>query len=98
LDAKDIFIDLLSWDVSSVDYTGAQMLSLVCVNVDHKIVGVENLGGEVRDGEVSVVIDLGGVKGRKCWAQEVKTVRRNEIDSVLSQVNVQLSWESKGTG
>ena len=64
----------------------------------HHVLGVEHLLGELWDGEGSVLLGSSGGEWGESSHEEVKTWEWDEVDSELSQVRVELTWESEAAG
>jgi hypothetical protein len=61
----------------------------------HHVLGIEHLLGELGYSESSVLLRSSWGQGGKSSHEEVESREGNQVDSQLSQVRVQLTWESK---
>jgi len=64
----------------------------------HHVLGIEHLLGELGDGESSVLLGATGGEGSETGHEEVKTWEGNKVDSELSKVRVELTWEAEAAG
>jgi len=64
----------------------------------HHVLGVEHLLGELWDGKGSVLLGSSGGEWGETSHEEMKTWEWNEVNSKLSQVRVELTWESQAAG
>jgi hypothetical protein len=62
----------------------------------HHILGIEGLGGELWDGEDTVVLGLSGGKWGKSDEEEVKTGEWNHVHGKFTKIAIQLTGETKG--
>jgi len=61
----------------------------------HHVLGVEHLLGELWDGEGTVLLASSGGKWSESSHEEVETWEWDKVDSELSEVGVELTWESE---
>jgi hypothetical protein len=64
----------------------------------HHVLGVEHLLGELWDGELTVLLGASRGEWGEANHEEVKTWEWNKVDSELSEIGVELTWESDGAG
>jgi hypothetical protein len=62
----------------------------------HHILGIEGLGGELWDGEDTVVLGLSRGKWGESNEEEVKTREWNHVHGKLTKIAIQLTGETKG--
>ncbi len=61
----------------------------------HHVFGVEHLLGELGDGKSTILLGTTGGKRSETSHEEMETWEGNEVDSELSQVRVELTWETE---
>ena len=64
----------------------------------HHVLGIEHLLGELWDGEGSVLLRSSGGKWGETLHEEVETWEWDKVDSELSEIGVELTWESEAAG
>jgi len=95
LDVQHLFIDFLSGHSSSEESGSGQISAVSWVGSTHHVLGIEHLLSKFWDGQSSVLLGSSWGKGGKSNHEEVKSGEWNQVDSELSQVRVQLTWESE---
>jgi len=98
LDVQHLFIDFLTGHSSSEHSRSGKVSTVSGVRSAHHVLGIEHLLGEFRDGEGSVLLRSSGSQRSETNHEEVKSWERNQVDGELSQVRVQLTWESQTAG
>merc|ERR1712010_442939 len=98
LHVKHLLIDFLGGHAASEDGGGGEVTSVSWVGGAHHVLGVEHLLGELWDGEGTVLLGSTGGEWGEANHEEVKTWEGHEVDSELSQVRVELTWESEAAG
>lgn len=98
LDVQHLFIDLLGGHSSSEEGGGGQVSSVSWVGGAHHVLGIEHLLGEFWDGEGSVLLGSSGGEWGESDHEEVESWEWDQVDGQLSQVRVELSWESEAAG
>merc|ERR1712159_392408 len=98
LDVEHLLINLFGGHSSSEHGRGSEVSSVSWVRSAHHVLGVEHLLGQLWDGQGSVLLGSSGGEWGESSHEEVKTWEWDEVDSELSQVRVELTWESEAAG
>ena len=64
----------------------------------HHVLGVEHLLGQLGDGEGSVDLRSSGGEWSETNHEEMESWEWDQVDSELSEIGVELTWESDGAG
>jgi hypothetical protein len=64
----------------------------------HHVLGIEHLLGELRNGERTVLLGAAGGEWGEASEEEVEAGERDQIDSKLAKVRVELTRETKTAG
>jgi len=64
----------------------------------HHILGIEHLLGQFWDGKSSILLRTSGSEGRETSHEKVKTRKGDHVDSNLTKIAIQLTWETNAAG
>merc|ERR1719362_1802747 len=98
LHVEHLLIDFLGGHTSSEDGGGGEVTSMSWIGGAHHVLGIEHLLGELWHGECTVLLGSTGCEWGEANHEEVETWEWHEVDSKLSQVRVELTWESETAG
>ena len=95
---QHLLIDFLHGHSSSEHGGDGKVSAVSGITCSHHVLGVKHLGGQLRDGESSVLLRSSAGKRSESRDEEVKSREWHHIDSQFSQVSVELSGESETCG
>merc|ERR1711885_72970 len=98
LDVEHLLVDLLGGHAAAEEGGAGEVAAMTRIGGAHHVLGVEHLLGELRDGERTVLLGAAGGERGEPSEEEVQTRERNEIDSQLAEVGVQLAREAQAAG
>jgi len=95
---QHLLVNLLHGHTSSEHGGYGEVTAVSGVAGSHHVLGIKHLLGELWDGEGSVLLATSAGQGGESWHEEMQTWEWNHVDSELSQVSIQLTWEPQAGG
>jgi len=95
LDVEHLLVDLLHGHAASEDGGNGQVASVAWVAGSHHVLGVKHLLGEFWNSQGTVLLAAASSEWGKSGHEEMETWEGHHVDCQLSQVSVQLTWESE---
>ena len=93
-----MFINFFGGHSSSEHGGGGKISSVSWIRSAHHVLGIEHLLGELWDGECSVLLGSSGVELGETSHEEMETWEWDQVNSELSEIGVELTWESEAAG
>merc|ERR1719313_2211846 len=98
LHIQHLLINLLGAHASAEQGRGGQVATMTGVSSTHHILGVKHLLSELWYCKSTVLLGATGCEGREANHEEMEARERNQVDSELAKICIQLTRESKARG
>lgn len=98
MDVQHLFVDFLGGHSTSEEGRCGEVSTVSWISSTHHVLSIEHLLGEFWDGEGTVLLGTSGGEWGETDHEEMETWEWNQVDGKLSEVRVQLTWESETAG
>jgi len=98
LDVEHLFVNFLHGHTTTEDGSDGEVTSVTWVASGHHVLGVEQLLGELGNRQGTVLLGSSAGEWGETGDEEVETWEWDHVDGELSEVRVELTWESEASG
>lgn len=98
MDVEHLLVNLLHGHASTEDASDGEVTAVTWVAGAHHVLGVEHLLCELGNGQGTVLLGSSGCEWGKSGHEEVEAWEWDHVDGQLSEVRVELTWESEAGG
>jgi len=95
---EHLFVNFLHGHTSSEHSGYCEVSAMSGVASSHHVLGIEHLGGQLRDGESSVLLGTSAGERSESGDEEMETGEGHHVDSQFPEISVQLARESETGG
>jgi hypothetical protein len=95
LDVEHLLVNFLGGHAATEHGGGSEVTSVTWIGGAHHVLGIPHLLGKLWDGQGTVLLRATGSQWRETNHEEVETWEWDQVDSQLTQVSVQLTWETE---
>merc|ERR1719261_1533925 len=95
LHVEHLLVSLLGRHTATEERSSSQVATVARIGGAHHILRIKHLLRQLRHREGAVLLGAAGGERREARHEEVQTWERNEIDSDLAKIAVQLAWEAQ---
>lgn len=98
MDIAHLVFDLFHGDISSEDGRASEVSAVPEVGGSHHVLGIVHLLSEFWDRDGSEGVGTSAGKWCETDHEEMETWEWHHVDSQLSEIGVELTWESQASG
>ncbi|KFQ47527.1 hypothetical protein N334_08191, partial [Pelecanus crispus] len=98
LHVEHLLIHLLHGHATSEDSGHREVTAVTGIAGSHHVFGIEDLLGELRDGEGAVLLAAARCQGGEARHEEVETREGHHVDSQLAKIGIELTRETQAGG